>query len=198
LTGDGDLTLDAGIELEYNNPKSGTELSASVYGQGTIGLDNLSALTGGNVIPVLNHGVLSIAADQQVSPEVTLNAKLLWAFREYGDSLMVSGGATIDSKDSKTSFSVGLITPTSDKKQGWMPGGAKKSLVLGFNHTIYTNIDEGKASFLDLNATYMQSLDGDHESIVQTGLAAHFFGASGAFNQLHGRVSFCWCPIVPF
>ena len=168
-TGDGDITLDTGVDIDLKSNDKRTSAIVSMYTQTTLGLDDVRALLGANVIPVINHSVISADVEHAISPYVKLNAGFLYAFREYGDSMLISAGASFDQNRSTTIFNVGLYTPTTEQQHGWMPGGARTSITTSIQQSLY--FDDEKS--IDLGIDYIQSLE-DNNFNLNSWLRMHF------------------------
>ncbi len=160
-TGDGDVTLDGGVQFDYRTKDLKTRLHGNVYTQITPGLDDIRGLLGANPTLVSNHVGIDLGVDHQVSPDVRLNAGFLYVFREYGDSMFVNGGVGVKNPLGETAFNMGVLTPTEeDNQHAFMPGGSRTSLTTTLSHQIMGT--SSKDPKVNLNVTYTQSLEDNY------------------------------------
>ena len=169
-TGDGDLTVDSGVRARLNVNDGKTNILASVKKQRTLGLSNLSMLTGSNATIVTNHTAISGEVQHHVNDEVTLLISGAYAMREYGDTAQVGAGVQVNGKNHSTRVFTSYQAPVGPIVQGWQPGGASRSFSAGVEERIFKI---GKRSEISINANLRQDFDTGVSSF-NTGAAIHW------------------------
>lgn len=167
-TGDGNLSLNAGAEVVYQDADTYARLHA--HTQLTLGLADIRGLLGSTVGVYTNYTEIGLEASQLVSAEARLNAAILCSIREYGSTCGGSVGATIDDGVNTHTFNAGVTGPVTTASQPWMPGGARTSLQLSYEYA--RRIDEHTTVGASLG--YTQSLV-DTNFMVNGGLALHWY-----------------------
>jgi hypothetical protein len=170
MTGDGDLALSVGGSGTYTSDDEKTQVTLAAGTQLTPGLADIRGLLGSDVIIVPNHTFMSLAAEHEISPDARLNASLLYVFREYGDTAQATVGGEFDSELGTTRVNVGILMPVG-RVNGFMPGGANPSLMIGINQSVVA--DDRNRSILDLGVNYTQQLD-TGTYMFNAGAALHF------------------------
>jgi hypothetical protein len=169
-TGDGDAKWNLSVRGAYASTDRRTSVAVEGGTQLTLGLEDIRGLLGSSVIPVVNHSYVRLDAEHQVSPDIRLNAGLLYVFREYGDTFQATAGVTVDSRAGRTRLNAGFLTPVG-QANGFQPGGAHPAITIGLSHSILS--DDRNRSILDLNTTYTQQLD-TGAYMFHSGAALHF------------------------
>ncbi len=167
-TGDGNIALNLGGEVVYNTDDAYLRLHG--HTQLTLGLSDIRGLMGSTVGVYTNYSEIGIDGSYAVSADARLNAAILCAIREYGDTCSVSGGGAFTNGADTHSFNVGVIAPVTDAQQPWMPGGSRTSLQLSYEYQ--HRFDQ--SVILAAQLGYTQSLE-DKDFMVNTGLALHWY-----------------------
>ncbi|MBI2520702.1 MAG: hypothetical protein HYV97_09800 [Bdellovibrio sp.] len=167
-TGDGNLSVNVGAEAVYRSDDAYLRLHG--HTQLTLGLSDIRGLLGSDVGVYTNYTEVGAEAGYDVSPDVRLNAALLCAFREYGDTCSVGGGVTYVDGANTHSFNAGVLTPISEAQQPWMPGGSRTSLQIGYDYQRQLN----ESLLLGAGIHYTQSLE-DNNFMLNSGLALHWY-----------------------
>jgi len=166
-TGDGNLTANLGASIEYNKDDWSAKLHA--HTQLTLGLDDLRGLLGANVGIYSNFTEIGLDVSKQLNANARLNASFICAFREYGDTCGIMGGAVIKDGKNTHMFNAGIIAPVSRAAQPWMPGGARTQVQIGYNFLHQMN----ESTSVGFNLGYSQSLE-DNVYNVNSGLVLKF------------------------
>ncbi|HAZ12226.1 MAG: hypothetical protein A2X86_03225 [Bdellovibrionales bacterium GWA2_49_15] len=167
-TGDGNIAVNVGGEAVYRTDDAYFRLHG--HTQLTLGLTDIRGLLGSTVGVYTNYTELGVEGAYDVTPDVRLNAALLCAFREYGDTCSIGGGTTYTDGPNSHSFNLGVITPVTEAQQPWMPGGSRTSLQIGYEYQRQLN----ESLLLGAGINYTQSLE-DQNFMVNSGLALHWY-----------------------
>ena len=170
MTGDGDLAVTVGGSATYTSDDESTRLRMSAGTQLTPGLADIRGLLGSDVIIVPNHTFVSVDGEYVLSPDARLNANLLYVFREYGDTFQATVGGEFNNALGTANVNLGFLTPVGPAN-GFMPGGASPSLMVGIGQSIA--VDNSGRSLVDLTGTYTQQLDTGNY-MFNAGAAFHF------------------------
>ena len=136
-----------------------------------MGLEDVRGLLSSDVIPVVNNTQGYLRTQHRLDHDLQFRTELLYVHRNIGDTFRGSAGLDIRSDIGQTSLLAGIQTPVG-QTNGFVPGGAHPSLLVGLGQTIVTDRNTD-TPLVDLNVTYIQNLD-DGDFSVNSGAVFHF------------------------
>lgn len=146
-----DIMVRPSVDLAFDTANQRLRASASVSQRYIRGYEDYGTQSDYVMVPDLFVGDAQIEYD--LHRDLTVFMGSVFALREYGDSAQARVGAALRGERRETRVQTSFHAPTSEVRNGWMPGGARRTFSAEVDHLFQLGqegrgLDRGNVSLL--------------------------------------------------